>query len=383
MFFVMALAVPPRTTPGKVVNSYFQAWNERDMESAVACFAEDCEYDDTQYASAFTGKEALRKHLVRVADALPESFQFVVDELAEGGPEVGVRWHLESAGKELPFTRGASMYYVEKGLIQRGFDVPEPAVFKPGDAGLNLLSTASKLIKQPWRLLPLVAFVVYCQQVFLGDALPGPNALSLDPATWSEVRDLSLNFWFVGPLVAPSFFPVRHPLLEAVFNLVLAWSALFACFAADGRRDSTFLKTVVGMQFLTNAFFLPYLVTRPIEDKPVKCSELNAVERALETQPSIPLLLGFVGVFAIGWGLFGRPEFVDRFATFQEALANDRLGSSFLVDLSSYALFQSWLIPGDLTRRKSTTDATKLLGLGCIPFFGLVGYLLARPPLEE
>ena len=44
--------------------------------------------------------------------------------------------------------------------------------------------------------------------------LPGPSALALDAATWAEVRDLSLNFWFVGPTLFDSF-PVVHPGLEA------------------------------------------------------------------------------------------------------------------------------------------------------------------------
>ena len=55
-----------------------------------------------------------------------------------------------------------------------------------------------------------------------------------------------------------------HTGLEAIFNLVLAWSALFAGFAADGRRgrpQGSMLPTLLGMQFLTNAFFLPYLAT--------------------------------------------------------------------------------------------------------------------------
>ena len=33
------------------------------MEAAVLCFAEDCTYEDTQYAGSFEGREALKKHL--------------------------------------------------------------------------------------------------------------------------------------------------------------------------------------------------------------------------------------------------------------------------------------------------------------------------------
>jgi hypothetical protein len=56
-----------------------------------------------------------------VADALPDSFTFVVDDIADGGDTVGVQWHVESQGKPLPFTRGSSMYKVDGGKISYGF----------------------------------------------------------------------------------------------------------------------------------------------------------------------------------------------------------------------------------------------------------------------
>ena len=59
---------------------FFAAWNKRDMEAACACFSDDCVYEDTQYSGAFEGKAKLREHLDRVADALPDTFAFVVDE---------------------------------------------------------------------------------------------------------------------------------------------------------------------------------------------------------------------------------------------------------------------------------------------------------------
>lgn len=188
------------------VRRYFGAWNERDMSTAVAQFAEDCEYDDTQYAGAFTGKAALEAHLNRVADALPPSFQFCIDEVADGGDTCGVQWHVENGGKSLPFTRGCSLYKVEPatGLLISGFDVPEPAPLKPGSASLKLLGLASKLIAEPIRGVPLVAWALYVSIVFFSNGiLPGPDATQLDPATWNEVRDLSLNFWQVLSLMLP------------------------------------------------------------------------------------------------------------------------------------------------------------------------------------
>lgn len=133
------------------VRAYFQAWNTRDMESAVALFSDDTIYEDTQYSKAFEGKTELRKHLNKVANALPKTFEFVVDatsaSLSDGSVNVGVQWHVENDGSPLPFTRGCSMYVVEGGEIISGFDVPEPAPFKQGNFGLGVLSVASKLIE--------------------------------------------------------------------------------------------------------------------------------------------------------------------------------------------------------------------------------------------
>ena len=53
-------------TASTMIQRYFDAWNRRDMDAACECFAEDCVYDDTQYAGAFQGKVALKQHLIRV-----------------------------------------------------------------------------------------------------------------------------------------------------------------------------------------------------------------------------------------------------------------------------------------------------------------------------
>ena len=191
------------------IRKYFDAWNRRDMETACNCFSEDCVYDDTQYQGAFQGKEALKNHLNRVADALPPSFQFCIDDVADGGDTVGVQWHVENNGNALPFTRGCSMYRADaSGLLVSGFDVPEPAPFKPGSASLLLLGVASKLIAEPIRALPLGAWVAYVSIVFFSNGiLPGPDATQLDGATWEEVRRLARHSWLAWPL--PQRLPQR------------------------------------------------------------------------------------------------------------------------------------------------------------------------------
>ena len=238
--------------PGRAsasIQRYFEAWNARDMDLACDQFADDCEYDDTQYSGSFTGKAALREHLFRVADALPPTFEFCIDEIADGGDTVGVQWHVENAGQPLPFTRGCSMYKSNaEGKLISGFDVPEPAPFKPGSASLLLLGLASKIIEEPVRAVPAVAWALYVSIVFFSNGiLPGPDATQLDGVTWVEVRDLSLNFWLVAPALGLPFAPVVHPGLEAIFNLLLAWAAAFAGFLSDNRPGRPAGSTDNGM----------------------------------------------------------------------------------------------------------------------------------------
>jgi len=376
------------------IRKYFEAWNERDMATACDQFVEDCTYEDTQYAGAFTGKEALEAHLYKVADALPPTFKFVIDEVADGGRTVGVQWHVENDGQALPFTRGCSMYTVdlESGKIVSGFDVPEPAPIKPGSASLGLLSLASKLLQEPIRAIPLAFWGAYVVIVFFSNGiLPGPDATQLDPATWQEVLNLSLNFWLVAPLLGLPFAPVVHPGLEAIFNFLLAWAAAFAGFLADGRRgrpSGSFLPVVLGMQFLTNAFYLPYLVYRsPEEDGNVAYAEdFDGPEAAIGESRLLGPALAGVGLGAVLWGLYARPEFGDlatRWTSLIELLSQDRLASSFVVDLVLFAIFQGWLVDDDLKRRGVPADDAVGLRLLAkfVPFLGLCAYLVLRPAL--
>merc|ERR1711924_426677 len=113
---------------------------------------------------------------------------------------------------------------------------------------------------------------------------------------------------------------------------------------------------LAGMQFLTNAFYLPYLGTRPNEeDEDITFNDLGPVEKACESRV-LP---------------FARPEFGDlpmRMESLRQLLSGDRLGSSFIIDLGLYALFQSWLIPDDLKRRGVPGEQQGVLrAVGAVP----------------
>ena len=388
------------------VERYFEAWNQRNMKAAVGCFADDCTYEDTQYDYAFEGKERLEKHLLRVADCLPTSFSFVVDNLAIAADKtkVGVQWHLENGdGEALPFTRGVSFYKLNprSGLIVTGFDVPEPAVVKPGSLDLFVGTLQRKLSAEPMRIVPIVTWLAYMGIVFFSDGiLPGANALQLEQRTWEEVRDLSLNFFLVSPILHLPFAPVVHPMLEGVFNLLLSWAAMFAGFLSDEREDRPnifpMLPAVAGMQFLTSAFLLPYLALRSSEELKsgdvVYKEDLSGLEGKLGEFPWLGAMMGAVGSGSIAWFFLARPDefgsaFSERYASFLDLLSIDRVGSSFIVDLAIFALFQGWLVDDDMRRRGIDIDGGEMAGLRNVakffPFFGLAAYLTLRPALPE
>jgi len=367
---------------------YFDGWNKRDMKQAVSLFAEDVVYDDTAFPKPLVGKDDLERHLNICAKAMPSSFSFVVDDKIDAGNNIMVRWHVESDSEELPYTRGCSWYTIEGGKIAKGTDLKEPAVFKTGGLALFIQSFISKLKEEPVRFVPTAVWATYIYVVFFSDWFFGLPATSLEVRTWEEVRDLSLNFFLVSPILGLPFAPVVHPGLEGIFNLLLSWAAMFAGFLSDDRKTKPnlfpMLPTVIGMQFLTSAFLLPYLATRSTEDDAVAeipRDEMTAVIRLADNK-ILGLAMGFVGSGSVLWGLFARSEdFGDlstRYASLIDLLSIDRVGSSFLVDLAIFALFQGWLVDDDVRRRGMDPASTLVKAAKYVPFLGLALYLTSR-----
>ncbi|KAL7452011.1 hypothetical protein ACHAWC_003753 [Mediolabrus comicus] len=373
------------------VEKYFEAWNARDMKRAVSQFTEDCSVRDLQYDNAFSNRDELEKHLLRCKDCLPSSFNFVIDDIAITSQKAGVLWHVENNGEPLSFTRGCSFYTLRNGLIESGFDIPEKAPPKTG----FLKTITSKFEAEPIRLIPAALWVAYMYILFISDGiLPGANALQLEQRTWEEVRDLSINFFLVSPLLKLPFSPVVHPMLEGVFNLLLSWAAMFACFLSDERKNKPnilpFGPMLVGMQFLTSGFLLPYLFTRTPEFESQVYREDIDGELQAKVGEWRPLggFLGTVGTASIIWAFIGRPEFgefSDRYNSFIDLLSIDRVGSSFIVDLAIFAIFQSWFVDDDLQRRGVAEGKLEVLRnvAKYVPFFGLAAYITLRPELPS
>jgi hypothetical protein len=488
-----------------IVERYFDAWNRRNIALALSCFSNNIYYDDTQFSKPFEGKDKLAEHLIYVADCIPDSFFYVIDELSvgqvqrgrrrggsslrrngrrnrddqrdfrrgrgesirfddddDGRPTVSVSalWHVENEFGPLPYARGCSFFKIDPNtnLIVEGYEFPEPAVIKPGSTGLRTLSLASKLIEEPKRLLPFTAWVAYIYVVFSSKGiLPGKDFLHTDPKTWIEVQNLSLNFMFIAPVLKLPMAAKLHPMLEGVFNGLLAWAAMFWGFLSDDRtgfgtgydrelsmtgqsaryyerlmqnQEQEFdngvvvippvsitkrnliplLPTVIGMQFLTSAFFLPYLFARtserryqsdyerfdrrgpgPLRVRPLYREELDKTQ-ILGEWKGLGVVLGSIGIFALWWGaggrvedsaLYGPPiwESGKRTTEFMKILANDRIAATIILDFWVFGFFQGWLVDDDWRRRGRSLDEESFLRnvAKFIPFFGLAAYLTFRP----
>jgi SnoaL-like domain len=376
---------------------YFDAWNRRDMQQAVLLFTDDISYDDTAFPQAFVGKENLRQHLLKCASCFPETFTFCVDRVsqAQDTARIIVAWHVENANEPLPFTNGLSYYEINTitQKISKGIDFVDSESIKTAGIVDPILSLFQY---EPIRFVPTMAWFLYMYVVFISDGiLPGANALQLETRTWEEVRDLSLNFFLVAPVLQLPFSPSVHPMLEGVFNVLLSWAAMFAGFLSDDRRNKPnifpMLPTVIGMQFLTSAFLLPYLAARTPEidttydeKSAVVWEELDEVSKITESQYFGPIL-AFVGFYSTLWAMIGRRDefggIADRYQSFIDLLSIDRVGSSFIVDLIIFAIFQGWFIDDDMQRRGvQESDMKELRWLGkIIPFFGLAVYFSFRP----
>ena len=232
------------------------------------------------------------------------------------------------------------------------------------------------------RIAIALVWIIYTVYLLLSNFPPGESLLHITPATLQEVIDLSWNFWFIAPIFIPKTAPILHPILESIFNIVVAWGLLFWGFFIERRGQKLPMSAfLIGTAFLTNVFYLPWLAVRnpatQIDDSPLTLGEKITESRLL---PSFLTIVFFV---SIAWAIFARPEFGDlslRWESFQLILSEDRLAYSFVVDLIFFSLFQSWLVQDDMERRQ-WNNAVILWITRLLPFFGLVVYFWFRPSI--
>ena len=142
---------------GTIVERCFDAFNQRDLNSIMDCFADDCRYEDTLFQGSAVGKQDLKRrfqHALETTNLLLPSSKVIVDNVAwdPSTGKLGARWHIEmddhGRRTRLPFSQGCSFYTtnLETGRIQSGFRVME-SPFKPDDAIFNALIVPTKMME--------------------------------------------------------------------------------------------------------------------------------------------------------------------------------------------------------------------------------------------
>jgi len=230
------------------------------------------------------------------------------------------------------------------------------------------------------KLFVWSAWIGYVGYLLLSDLPPGNSLLHSEPETLQTAIALSLNFWFVLPVLFPNLAPVLNPALEGLFNIVVAWGLLFWGFLLDGRNQRVpMIPFLLGTALLTNVFYLPWLGLRQPNPAPATTA-LTRLERFAESR-MIPIALSLVFGASLAWAAFARPEFStwsNRWNSLLTLITGDRLAYSFWFDLWVFWVFQAWLVPDDMQRRNGHNSILIWIAR-LVPFFGLVIYLLWRP----
>ncbi|KAL6652613.1 hypothetical protein ACP70R_011538 [Stipagrostis hirtigluma subsp. patula] len=242
------------------------------------------------------------------------------------------------------------------------------------------------------------AEAAYILWLFLLPFAPGDPVWAISQATISDLIGLSLNFFFILPLLNSAGVhllesPVLHPMAEGLFNFVIAWTLLFApLLFTDSRRDryKGSLDVLWGCQmFLTNTFLIPYMAIRlndpDTDHSPPQTSRLGSV--MVKGAPIVGAIGGLVCVASIVWALFGRADdgfggIAERWQFAQSYVFSERLAYAFLWDILLYSIFQPWLIGDNIQNVKA--DSTGFVNVvRFVPVVGLVAYLLCLEEIED
>ncbi|XP_050373513.1 uncharacterized protein LOC126791149 isoform X2 [Argentina anserina] len=236
-----------------------------------------------------------------------------------------------------------------------------------------------------------VAEAVYILWLFLLPYAPGDPVWAISSETVNSLVGLSLNFFFVLPLLNSVGInvidaPVLHPMSEGLFNFVIGWTFMFApLLFTDGKRDryKWSLDVLWGFQmFLTNTFLIPYMAIRlnspELDYTPSKRSQLGDV--MTKGAPIVGLVGGGICLISALWALYGRMDgdfggIAERWEFLINYLGSERLAYAFIWDIVLYSVFQPWLIGDNLQNVKSNRIGI-VSYLRFVPVVGLVAYLL-------
>ncbi|KAK3222577.1 hypothetical protein Dsin_009602 [Dipteronia sinensis] len=260
------------------------------------------------------------------------------------------------------------------------------------------VDTGSDSIRRVVQFLLWTAEAVYILWLFILPYAPGDPVWAISSETVDSLVGLSLNFFFILPLMNSVGIrvidaPVLHPMSEGLFNFVIGWTFMFAPLLFTDRKRDRYkgsLDILWGFQmFLTNTFLIPYMAIRlndaDADSIPRKPSQLASV--MTNGAPVVGLIGGAVCVISALWALYGRMDgdfgsITDRWEYLFDYLGSERLAYAFIWDIFLYIIFQPWLIGDNLQNiQKSKVGVFNYLRF--VPVVGLIAYLLSLDNDQE
>ncbi|EMS68822.1 hypothetical protein TRIUR3_19321 [Triticum urartu] len=222
-------------------------------------------------------------------------------------------------------------------LRRAGARAPPPCAAKRGGAGGEASSSDGEGTRVLLQAALWAAEAAYILWLFLLPYAPGDPLWAISQATITDLVGLSLNFFFILPLI-------------------------------------------------NSAFLIPYMAIRLNEvDKnqpPPQTTKLSSV--IVRGASGVGITGGLVCILSVAWAFFGRADadfggVLDRWQYAQDYFLTERFAYAFLWDIFLYSIFQPWLIGGNLQNVKP--EATAFVNVArFIPVLGIVAYLLC---LEE
>ncbi|KAK1436261.1 hypothetical protein QVD17_02040 [Tagetes erecta] len=142
----------PDRTPSDTVKQFYKCLNEKNVKQIENYLSDDCLFEDYSFPTPFTGKKEVIRFLKQLTAGMGENVEFQVSHIYESGDDLvaGVNWHLEWKNKQVPFTRGCSLYRLTREgerltIRYRNAQVFVESPIKPGDLFLVLLKIVTSL----------------------------------------------------------------------------------------------------------------------------------------------------------------------------------------------------------------------------------------------
>ncbi|KAF5772463.1 putative NTF2-like domain superfamily, SnoaL-like domain-containing protein [Helianthus annuus] len=142
--------ITPDPTPSEMIKEFYKCMNEKNVKRLENYLAKDCFFEDYSFPKPFSGKKEVSRFLKQLTAGMGPNVEFRVSHIYEGDDDLiaGVNWHLEWKNKQVPFTRGCSLYRLTREgerLTIRNAQVFVESPIKPGDLFLVLLKIVTSL----------------------------------------------------------------------------------------------------------------------------------------------------------------------------------------------------------------------------------------------